>query len=93
MDCPCKPWVNYVLTEMHGLHEDVPSLYATGCAGSDFTTCLPVPWRGQGPLVRSKQAVFKVFDFGRIGVKTSLATAVESVRSIRAGSNLDCWSF
>ena len=40
----------------------------TGCARSDFTTCLPVPWRGWGPLVRSKQAVSRVLDFDRIGV-------------------------
>ena len=60
----------------------MPSVYATGCARSDFTTCLPVPWRGWGPLVRSKQAVFRVLNFGRIGVWTCLATAVESARSI-----------
>jgi hypothetical protein len=59
----------------------VPSLYTKGCARSDFTTCLPVPWRGLGPLVRSKQAVFRVLEFGRIGVGTCLATAVESVRT------------
>ncbi len=53
---------------------------------SDFTTCLPVPSRGRGPLVRFKQAVFRVLDFGRIGVGTCLATAVESVRSIRASA-------
>ena len=75
------------------VHKDVPSVYATGCARLDFTTCLPVPRRGWGPLVRSKQAVFRVLNFGRIGVWTCLATAVESARIIRAGSNLDCWSF
>ena len=66
--------------------------YGTGCARSDFTTCLPVPWRGWGPLVRSKQAVFRVLDFERICVRTCLATAVELARSIRAGSNLADWS-
>jgi hypothetical protein len=58
-------------------------VYATGCARSDFTwftTCLPVPWRGQGPLVRSKQAVVRVLDFGRIGVGTCLATAIDWYR-------------
>ena len=52
-----------------------------------FTTCLPVPWRGWGPLVRSKQAVFRVLDFERIDVLGCLATIVEEARSIRKGSN------
>ena len=62
-------------------------MHGTGCARSDFTTCLPVPWRGWGPLVRSKQAVFRVLDFERIGVLGCLATIVEEARSIRKGSN------
>ena len=66
---------------------DIFSECAAGCAGSDFTTCLPVPWRGWGPLVRSKQAVFRVLDFERIGVLGCLATIVEGARSIRTGSN------
>jgi hypothetical protein len=60
---------------------DVPSVYAAGCERSGFTTCFPVPWRGRGPPVRSKQAVFRVLNFGRIGVGNCLATAVESVRT------------
>ncbi len=48
----------------------------------------PVPWRGWGPLVRSKQAVFRVLDFEPIGVVGCLATIVEEARSIRTGSNL-----
>ena len=66
----------------------MPSDNGAGGARSDFTTCLPVPRRGWAPLVRSKQAVFRVPDFERIGVWTCLATAVESARSIRTGSNL-----
>ena len=62
-------------------------MYGTGCARSDFTTYLPVPWRGWGPLVRSKQAVFRVLDFERIGVLGCLATIVEEARNIRTGSN------
>jgi hypothetical protein len=27
---------------------DVPSVYGTGCAISDFTKCIPVPWGGPG---------------------------------------------
>ena len=30
-------------TSLRPIFEDVPSLYATCCARSDFTTCLPVP--------------------------------------------------
>ncbi len=55
---------------------DVPSLYGTGCARSDFTTCLPVPWRGWRPLVRIEQAVLRVLNFEGISVLTCLATAV-----------------
>ena len=66
----------------------MPSEYGACGARSDFTTCLPLLQRGWGPLVRSKQAVFRVPDFERIGVWTCLAPAIESARSIRAGSNL-----
>ena len=72
---------------------DVHSMYGTGCARSDLTTCLPVPWGGWGPLVRSKQAVFLVLDFELISVSSCLATAVETIRTIQAGSNLAHWSF
>ena len=66
----------------------VPSLYGAGSARSGFATCLPVPWGGWGPLVRAKQAVFRVLNFQKIGVLTCLATAVESARAIRTGSYL-----
>ena len=35
------------------------------------------PWGGWGPLVRAKQAVFRVLNFQEIGVLTCLATPVE----------------
>ncbi len=62
------------------------SLYGAGSARSDFTTCLLVPWGGWGPLVRSKQAVFRVLIFEQIGILTCLVTAVESARGIKTGS-------
>ena len=71
----------------------VPSLYGAGSARSGFATCLPVPWGGWGPLVRAKQAVFRVLNFQKIGVLTCLATAVESARVIRTGSYLAHLSF
>ena len=67
---------------------DVPSVYGTGCAKSGSTTCLPVPWRCWGPLGRSRQAVFRVPDFAKIGVGTCLATAVESARIRQTGQDV-----
>ena len=63
-------------------------MYGAGSARSGFAACLPVPWGGWGSLVRAKQAVFRVLNFQEIGVLTCLATAVESAREIRTGSNL-----
>ncbi len=55
----CKPkYMVYIEKGSMWTYVNVPSVYATGCARSDFITCLPVPWRGWGPLVRSKPAVF-----------------------------------
>jgi hypothetical protein len=68
---------------------DMPSAYGTGCAKSDLTSCLPVPWGCWGLMGRSKGADYRVPDFEEIGVWTCLATAIESARIIWAGSN---WS-
>jgi hypothetical protein len=72
---------------------EVPSVFATGFARSDFTTCIPVTWGGWGPLVRFKQAVFRVVDFEQISVLTRLATAVQPARGILTGSYLAHSSF
>ena len=101
----CKPCVNLVQTEMNGLHGDgfhvkIRKLGSakrvwnrTGCARSDFTTCIPVTWWGWGPLVRFKQAVFRVLNFEQISVLTRVATVVQPARGIWTGSYLAHSSF
>ncbi len=75
------------------VNSEVPSVFATGCATSDLTTCIPVTWGGWGPLVRFKQAVFRVQDFEQISVLTRIATAVHPARGIWTGSYLVNSSF
>ena len=72
---------------------EVPSVFATGCARSDLTTCIPVTWGGWGPLVRFKQAVFRVLNFEQISVLTRIATVVQPARGIWTGSYLAHSSF
>jgi hypothetical protein len=71
----------------------VPSVFATGCARSDLTTCIPVPWGGCTRLVRFKQAVFRVLNFEKISVLTRIATVVQPARGIWTGSYLAHSSF
>ena len=83
-----KAW--FAHPEGHVDH-DVPRVHGTGCAKSGSTTCLPVPWRGWGPMGRTEQADYQMPNFEKIDVWTCLATAIESARIIRAGSNLAQW--
>ncbi len=59
----CKPWTwckrkCMVYIEMVSMWTyvilDVPRVYGTGCARSNFTTCIPVPWGGWSSLARFK---------------------------------------
>ena len=64
-----NPIAQFTCLEGH-INKAVPRLYGAGSARSGFGMCLPVPWGGWGPLVRAKQAVFRVLNFQKIGVLT-----------------------
>ena len=80
---------------MHGLHakRGIKCMEQTVAAVQDLISplvlsCLPAPWGGLGPLVRSKEAVCRVLDFEQIILLAchGLETAAESARSICTGS-------